>query len=160
MKKRLERKRAAKARAAEENEEEISSCSSSSNDLCQGMDSLKISMEEGEVNAIQSKLGSDKLQGGKRKVLSFAFVFLTSFLVLLLLPLPLFLLPSSSSFFFFEGGARDVMIRGVTITLGEKELLHHADLRLAFGHRYGLVGPNGVGKTTLLKAMTSGKIPG
>jgi ATPase subunit of ABC transporter with duplicated ATPase domains len=28
-----------------------------------------------------------------------------------------------------------------------------AELRLVYGRRYGLVGPNGIGKTTLLKAI-------
>lgn len=32
-------------------------------------------------------------------------------------------------------------------------LLKDADLMLAFGHRYGLIGRNGVGKTTLLRSL-------
>jgi elongation factor 3 len=37
-------------------------------------------------------------------------------------------------------------------------LLHATKLRLLRGHRYALVGQNGVGKTTLMNAITTGKI--
>lgn len=41
-----------------------------------------------------------------------------------------------------------------------QELLSSADLRLAYGRRYGLIGANGIGKTTLLKHMAAFEIEG
>lgn len=38
-----------------------------------------------------------------------------------------------------------------TISAAGKELLVNAELKITFGRRYGLVGPNGHGKTTLLR---------
>ena len=46
------------------------------------------------------------------------------------------------------GGGRDVQCEHVTINWGGKELLTDTTLRLVFGHRYGFVGMNGVGKST------------
>lgn len=43
---------------------------------------------------------------------------------------------------------------------GGQLLLEGADLRLVYGRRYGLIGKNGVGKTTLLKAMARFDIEG
>ncbi|VDM80606.1 unnamed protein product [Strongylus vulgaris] len=42
-----------------------------------------------------------------------------------------------------------------------RQLLSSADLTLAYGRRYGLVGRNGIGKTTLISMISSGhlKIP-
>lgn len=37
-------------------------------------------------------------------------------------------------------------------------LLRGADIVLAFGRRYGLVGRNGLGKTTLLRMISSGHL--
>lgn len=41
-----------------------------------------------------------------------------------------------------------------------QELLSSADLRLAYARRYGLVGKNGIGKTTLLKHIAAFEIEG
>ncbi|CAM4607560.1 unnamed protein product [Lepidochelys olivacea] len=49
----------------------------------------------------------------------------------------------------------DVRIENFDVSFGERVLLTGADLNLAFGRRYGLVGRNGLGKTTLLKMMAS-----
>jgi elongation factor 3 len=46
------------------------------------------------------------------------------------------------------------------LAYGGKILLHHTRLRLLRGRRYALVGQNGVGKTTLMSAITNGKIEG
>ncbi|POI35283.1 hypothetical protein CIB84_000965 [Bambusicola thoracicus] len=49
----------------------------------------------------------------------------------------------------------DVRIENFDVSFGERVLLAGADLNLAFGRRYGLVGRNGLGKTTLLKMIAS-----
>jgi elongation factor 3 len=46
------------------------------------------------------------------------------------------------------------------LAYGGKILLHQTKLRLLRGRRYALVGQNGVGKTTLMNAITTGKIDG
>lgn len=38
-------------------------------------------------------------------------------------------------------------------------LLDETELTIAFGRRYGLVGPNGMGKSTLLRLMAKRQIP-
>jgi ATP-binding cassette subfamily F protein 3 len=47
----------------------------------------------------------------------------------------------------------DIYCPGVTLIAGGKCLLDKATLRLARGRKYGLVGRNGIGKTTLINAM-------
>ncbi len=47
-----------------------------------------------------------------------------------------------------------------SLAYGGKILLRGAHLRLKVGHRYGLVGPNGCGKTTLMRNLASGSIDG
>ncbi|MDQ3389741.1 MAG: ATP-binding cassette domain-containing protein [Actinomycetota bacterium] len=42
---------------------------------------------------------------------------------------------------------------GLTVVRGPATVLDSVDLAVASGHRVGLIGPNGVGKTTLLRAM-------
>jgi len=46
------------------------------------------------------------------------------------------------------------------LAYGGKILLHGTKLRLCRGRRYALVGQNGVGKTTLMNAISNGKIDG
>jgi len=55
---------------------------------------------------------------------------------------------------------KDIQVSNFTITYGGQVLLDAADLRLAYGRRYGLVGRNGIGKTTLLKHMATFDIEG
>lgn len=56
---------------------------------------------------------------------------------------------------------KDIRIENFDVAFGNKTLLQGADLTLAFGRRYGLVGRNGIGKSTLLRMLSSGhlKIP-
>lgn len=53
------------------------------------------------------------------------------------------------------GGERvvDIRIENFDLAYGSKVLLKNANLVMAFGRRYGFVGRNGMGKTTLLKAI-------
>ena len=55
---------------------------------------------------------------------------------------------------------KDIQVSNFNINFAGQLLLDSADLRLTFGRRYGLVGKNGVGKTTLLKHMASFDIEG
>lgn len=47
----------------------------------------------------------------------------------------------------------DLLIQGVTVIAGGKPLLEQATLKLVKGRKYGLVGRNGIGKTTLINAI-------
>ncbi|CAM9333472.1 unnamed protein product [Phaeothamnion confervicola] len=47
-----------------------------------------------------------------------------------------------------------------SLAYGGKILLHNSRLRLHRGHRYGLIGRNGVGKTTLMRNIANGNIEG
>ncbi|XP_018432049.1 PREDICTED: ATP-binding cassette sub-family F member 3 [Nanorana parkeri] len=49
----------------------------------------------------------------------------------------------------------DVRIENFDVSFGERVLLTGTELHLASGRRYGLVGRNGLGKTTLLKMLAS-----
>ncbi|KAK0065576.1 ATP-binding cassette sub-family F member 1 [Biomphalaria pfeifferi] len=49
----------------------------------------------------------------------------------------------------------DIKVERFSISARGKELFVNADLFITHGRRYGLVGPNGHGKTTLLKHMAS-----
>jgi ATPase subunit of ABC transporter with duplicated ATPase domains len=53
------------------------------------------------------------------------------------------------------GGSRDVHLENFSLTAGKATLVANATVVLAHGRRYGLIGHNGVGKTTLLRAMSS-----
>lgn len=52
----------------------------------------------------------------------------------------------------------DIRIENFDIAYGDRVLLRSADLVLAFGRRYGLVGRNGLGKTTMLRMISSGQL--
>uniref|UniRef100_A0A6B2EDG5 ATP-binding cassette sub-family F member 3 n=1 Tax=Phlebotomus kandelakii TaxID=1109342 RepID=A0A6B2EDG5_9DIPT len=56
------------------------------------------------------------------------------------------------------GRSMDFKIENFDISFGDKVLLVNADLNLAAGRRYGLVGRNGLGKTTLLRMISSGQL--
>ena len=48
-------------------------------------------------------------------------------------------------------------VESFTISAGGRELLVNAELSIAFGRRYGLIGPNGHGKTTLMRHIADKK---
>lgn len=47
-----------------------------------------------------------------------------------------------------------------SLAYGAKILLNNASMRLLRGNRYGLCGPNGVGKSTLMRAIANGQVDG
>lgn len=49
---------------------------------------------------------------------------------------------------------QDIRIENFDVAYGDRVLLHGADLMLVFGRRYGLIGRNGLGKTTLLRMIS------
>lgn len=49
---------------------------------------------------------------------------------------------------------QDIRIENFDVAYGDRVLLQAADLTLAFGRRYGLIGRNGLGKTTLLRMIS------
>ena len=51
-------------------------------------------------------------------------------------------------------GKRVVKVDGVTKSFGDNRVLDGVDLKVARGDRLAIVGPNGIGKSTLLKVMT------
>ena len=51
-------------------------------------------------------------------------------------------------------GKEVVKVEGVTKSFGENRVLDGVDLRVARGDRLAIVGPNGIGKSTLLKVLT------
>jgi len=57
------------------------------------------------------------------------------------------------------GGNKDIQVDGIVLfTPTGTCLLEQAQIKLTYGRRYGLVGKNGIGKTTLLKAMAAHEI--
>nr|CAD1817029.1 unnamed protein product [Ananas comosus var. bracteatus] len=58
-----------------------------------------------------------------------------------------------------SANVRDVVVENFSVSARGKELLKNASVRISHGRRYGLVGPNGKGKSTLLKLLAWRKIP-
>lgn len=54
----------------------------------------------------------------------------------------------------------EILIKNLSLSIGRKEILSNAELLLKAGGHYVLVGRNGVGKSTLLKALAEGRVPG
>lgn len=52
----------------------------------------------------------------------------------------------------------DIKVEGFSIAAKGKDLLKNANLTIVAGRRYGLVGPNGKGKTTLLRHIAARKL--
>lgn len=57
------------------------------------------------------------------------------------------------------GKTKDIKIDNCDVSIGGQRILQDTTLTLAYGHRYGLVGNNGVGKSTLLRALSRRELP-
>jgi len=55
---------------------------------------------------------------------------------------------------------QNIHLPSVSLAYEGNELLVDSKMDIVKGHRYGLIGRNGVGKTTLLRQLASGSIPG
>ncbi|XP_047340649.1 ABC transporter F family member 4 [Impatiens glandulifera] len=58
-----------------------------------------------------------------------------------------------------DANVKDITIENFSVSARGKELLKNASVKVSHGKRYGLVGPNGMGKSTLLKLLAWRKIP-
>ncbi|OAL75542.1 hypothetical protein A7D00_1141 [Trichophyton violaceum] len=59
-----------------------------------------------------------------------------------------------------DDGEIEIVNANFSLGYGGRLLLSHANLRLLKGHRYGLCGRNGVGKSTLMRSIANGKLEG
>ena len=58
------------------------------------------------------------------------------------------------------GGAVDIYLDKVTMDVGGLIMLDDATVTISYGRRFGLIGRNGVGKTTFLKHIAAKEFPG
>ena len=58
------------------------------------------------------------------------------------------------------GGPRDILLKDAQMEIAGKQLLKDTDLTIVYGRKYGLVGRNGVGKTTFLKFLAEARFEG
>ncbi|RAL63187.1 hypothetical protein DID88_004266 [Monilinia fructigena] len=49
--------------------------------------------------------------------------------------------------------SKDIKVDNIDVSIGGLRILSDTNLTLAYGRRYGLVGQNGIGKSTLLRAL-------
>jgi elongation factor 3 len=57
-------------------------------------------------------------------------------------------------------GAEELCNCQFTLAYGTKILLHNTTMKLKRGHKYGLIGGNDSGKTTLMRAIANGSVEG
>ncbi|EME89802.1 ABC transporter domain-containing protein [Pseudocercospora fijiensis CIRAD86] len=57
-----------------------------------------------------------------------------------------------------QSKSKDIKVDGIDISIGGKRILSDTSLTLAYGRRYGLVGQNGIGKSTLLRALSKREV--
>jgi ATP-binding cassette subfamily F protein 3 len=55
--------------------------------------------------------------------------------------------------------SKDIKVDNIDVSIGGNRILTDTTLTLSYGHRYGLVGRNGVGKSTLLRALSRREVP-
>lgn len=57
-----------------------------------------------------------------------------------------------------QSKSKDIKVDSFDISIGGKRILSDTQLTLAYGRRYGLVGQNGIGKSTLLRALAKREV--
>ncbi|KAK0641028.1 P-loop containing nucleoside triphosphate hydrolase protein [Cercophora newfieldiana] len=57
------------------------------------------------------------------------------------------------------GKSKDIKVDNCDVSISGIRILADTTLTLSYGHRYGLVGNNGVGKSTLLRALSRRELP-
>lgn len=57
-----------------------------------------------------------------------------------------------------QSKSKDIKVDGFDVSIGGKRILSDTSLTLAYGRRYGLVGQNGIGKSTLLRALSKREV--
>ncbi|EOR04146.1 hypothetical protein J056_002224 [Wallemia ichthyophaga EXF-994] len=60
---------------------------------------------------------------------------------------------------FDKGKSKDVLLHNVDVSMGSNKILTSATLQVAQGKRYGWIGRNGAGKSTVLRAMALREVP-
>ena len=58
-----------------------------------------------------------------------------------------------------KGNYKDIPLPNIDVSFGSHRILTNAELTMAYGRRYGLIGRNGVGKSTLLRHMALRDVP-
>jgi ATP-binding cassette subfamily F protein 3 len=58
-----------------------------------------------------------------------------------------------------QAKSKDIKLDNIDISISGLRILTDAAFTLAYGRRYGLVGQNGIGKSTLLRALSRREIP-
>ena len=57
-----------------------------------------------------------------------------------------------------QAKSKDIKVDSIDVSISGKRILSDTSLSMAFGRRYGLVGQNGIGKSTLLRALSRREI--
>lgn len=55
--------------------------------------------------------------------------------------------------------SKDIKVDSIDVSISGKRILTDTSLTLAYARRYGLVGQNGIGKSTLLRALSRREVP-
>ncbi|KAL7419557.1 hypothetical protein Q5752_005468 [Cryptotrichosporon argae] len=58
-----------------------------------------------------------------------------------------------------KGKSKDIHLTNIDVSYGSLRILSGATLSMAYGRRYGLIGRNGIGKSTLLRHMALREVP-
>lgn len=58
-----------------------------------------------------------------------------------------------------QSKSKDIKVDGIDISIGGIRILTDTTLSMSHGRRYGLVGQNGIGKSTLLRALSRREVP-